>query len=102
MVAASYLTGVEFVLDILFGGPGHAFGLYYTRVSSYDVLIAYHRGGTLAVLRVSCSSSLLVLGLLLTEAVLLEQGINLLCRPQVVVHLALLCLADGRELDLLR
>lgn len=89
------------ILDILFGRPGHAFGLYYTLVPSYGVLITYHRGRSLSVLRVSSSSSLLVLGLLLAQAVLLKQGIDLLCRPQVVVHLALLCLTNGRELDLL-
>lgn len=101
LTSASYQGGVVSISDILFGRPGRAFGLYYTLVSSFGVFIAYHQDRTPAILHVSGASSLLVLGLLLAEAVLLEQGIDLLCRPQVVVHLALLCLADGRELDLL-
>jgi hypothetical protein len=45
---------------------------------------------------------LLVLRLCLGESMLLEQRIDLLGRPEVVVHLALLGPAHRRELDLLR
>lgn len=86
---------------VLSGSLAHAFELYYTRVFSYGILIAYHQGRSQATLCDSCVLLLLVLRLLLAKTVLLEQSIDLLGRPQVVVHLALLCPAHRRELNLL-